>query len=182
MYKNLSIRTDRLLLRPINKVGDFERFYAMVTDPTVCLYDDIDPHESKASIHKELVGYSHHDPLKKAVKGDEGTFALAICLDGGLIGALYLFPADQYNSMEIGFQVHPDYWGKGYASEAVGEILRQLFGMGIHRVVCHIDPDNAPSINLVTKLGFIKEAHLRKSCMIRGERRDELLFTKLVTD
>lgn len=183
MYKTLTIHTDRLILRPLHKVGDFERFYAMSTDPQVCLYDDMDPHESKASIHKDMMEYSHHDPLRKAIKGDNGVFALAICDKGNLfIGALYMFPADPYGAVEIGFQLIPSYWGKNYAYEAVHTLIANLFELGIYRVVCHIDPGNAASIKLVTKLGFTQEATLRGSCTVRGERRDELLFAKLVID
>lgn len=183
MYKTLNIRTDRLILRPLNKVGDFERFYILSTDPQVCLYDDDDPHRSKASIHKEMMEYAHHDPIRKAVKGDNGIFVVAICDSTNiLIGTLYLFPADPYGAMEIGFQLIPSYWGNNYAYEAVSALIANLFEMGIYRVVCHIDPGNAASIKLVTKLGFTQEATLRGSCTVRGERRDELLFAKLTID
>lgn len=183
MYKTLTIQTDRLTLRPLHKVGDFERFYALSTDPQVCMYDDMDPHESKASIHKDMMEYSHHDPIRKAIRGDAGTFALAICDSSNLlIGTLFMFPADSYGSMEIGFQLSPSHWGNNYAYEAVAALLSNLFELGIYRVICHIDPGNAASIKLVTKLGFTKEATLRGSCTVRGERRDELLFAKLSID
>nr|WP_295869431.1 GNAT family N-acetyltransferase [uncultured Chitinophaga sp.] len=61
------------------------------------------------------------------------------------------------NAVEIGYQVYEPHRRKGYAREAVTAAFnwaRERFQ--VHRFVASIAPDNLPSLNLVTSLGFTK--------------------------
>ncbi len=54
--------------------------------------------------------------------------------------------------------MHPDFWGKGFATEAASAVLdvaRNRFQL--KRVVSAIDPKNAPSVEVAKRLGMRKE-------------------------
>jgi RimJ/RimL family protein N-acetyltransferase len=56
---------------------------------------------------------------------------------------------------EIGWGLLPEVHGRGYATEAVRAILQWAEGrFGKVRMVCIIDPDNAPSLRVAARAGF----------------------------
>jgi RimJ/RimL family protein N-acetyltransferase len=66
-------------------------------------------------------------------------------------------PQDERGFAEIGYSLHPEFRGRGYAIEAV----RAMFGWaaanhGVSRFRASIAPDNDRSINLVAKLGMTR--------------------------
>lgn len=73
--------------------------------------------------------------------------------DGSLVGALC--SADCLNdTIEIGYWLAPAAQGKGYAFEAVQGFLREISALG-RSVWAETRPDNAASIRLLTRAGFV---------------------------
>jgi [ribosomal protein S5]-alanine N-acetyltransferase len=63
---------------------------------------------------------------------------------------------------EIGYELHPSYWRKGYVTEAIKEVLRYSFGeLELNRIGAVVYIENKASFNLLTGLGFCKEGELR---------------------
>jgi [ribosomal protein S5]-alanine N-acetyltransferase len=63
---------------------------------------------------------------------------------------------------EIGYELHPSFWRKGYATEAIRELLRYSFGeLELNRIGAVVYIENKASFNLLTGLGFSKEGELR---------------------
>jgi ribosomal-protein-alanine N-acetyltransferase len=63
---------------------------------------------------------------------------------------------------EIGYELHPSFWRKGYASEAIKEVLRFSFNqLDLYRIGAVVYPENEASINLLIQQGFTKEGLLR---------------------
>jgi [ribosomal protein S5]-alanine N-acetyltransferase len=77
---------------------------------------------------------------------------------------------------EIGYLFDRATWGRGVAREALGALLDQLFAEGQRRVFADIDPDNAPSIGLVERLGFVLEGRLRAEWETHIGVRDTLIY------
>ncbi|WML27432.1 GNAT family protein [Neobacillus sp. OS1-33] len=68
----------------------------------------------------------------------------------------------QNKRAEIGYELHPSYWRKGFGEEAIKEVLRFSFNqLGLFRIGAVVYPENEASINLLLKLGFTKEGLLR---------------------
>jgi RimJ/RimL family protein N-acetyltransferase len=103
---------------------------------------------------------------------------------GTLIGDFSLWRTSrEYNQGEIGFVVHPDHQGRGYAQEAMTALLAVGFEeVGFHRIVGRCDARNVASARLLERLGLRREAHLRENELIRGEWTDELLYAVLGTE
>lgn len=58
---------------------------------------------------------------------------------------------------EAGWILAQDAWGQGYASEAMRAVLDWFDPThGPHRIACMIDPENAPSLKLADRLGFVR--------------------------
>jgi [ribosomal protein S5]-alanine N-acetyltransferase len=84
---------------------------------------------------------------------------------------------------KLGFAIHADHWGRGYASDASRVILDFGFErLALHRVSAAIGPGNAPSLTVVRRLGFTYEGRLRDHVFTNGEWRDSLLYSLLAVD
>ena len=72
--------------------------------------------------------------------------------------------------VDIGYTFDPAYQGRGYATEAVGELVRYLFeDRGKHKVTADCDTRNDGSWRLLERLGFTREAAI--ACGVPGRRR-----------
>lgn len=72
----------------------------------------------------------------------------------GACGVMYL-ENNPANPHELGWRLHPDYWGQGLASEAAARIARFAFeelDAPLVTAVCH--PENAASSRVMERLGM----------------------------
>lgn len=98
-----------------------------------------------------------------------------------LIGdiGIHFLPSDDFQ-VEIGCTLDKHHQGKGYATEALKEIINFLFiNLNKRRIIASIDPRNGPSVSLVERLGFRKEAHFRESILIDSVWVDDLVYAIL---
>ena len=59
-------------------------------------------------------------------------------------------------AVEIGYSILPEHRRRGYASEAVAALLDWARTQDIHHFVASVAPDNAPSLAIIQKLGFVR--------------------------
>ncbi len=83
----------------------------------------------------------------------------------------------------MGYDLLAEHRGKGIMTEAMGAALAYGFKtMTLHRVEVLIDPRNGPSIRLVERLGFHRDAHLRQSTRFRDTFQDDLVYSLLARE
>lgn len=101
-----------------------------------------------------------------------------------LIGTLGLNSLNLNNKRaEIGYELHPQYWRKGYITEAVGEVLVYSFEMlQLHRIGAVVYPENTASLHLLEKLGFLKEGLLRDYLFQNDHFHDTYILSLLKSD
>ena len=101
-----------------------------------------------------------------------------------LIGSSAIFYMDLTQARaEIGYSLHPDWQGRGLASEALQLVLSHVFNeLGLRRVEADIDPRNLPSCRLVERFGFIREGLLRERWHVNGEICDSAIYGLLRQD
>ena len=58
------------------------------------------------------------------------------------------------DDVEIGWHLHPDAWGNGYATEDGRGALERGLAAGITRIHAVVDPGNAASIAVTRRLGM----------------------------
>jgi RimJ/RimL family protein N-acetyltransferase len=77
------------------------------------------------------------------------------------IGTLMLMPleddAGSTDEVEIGWHLHPDHQGRGYATEAGQAVLDAAATGGIEEVLALTDLDNEPSQRVALRLGMTDE-------------------------
>ncbi|WP_026574929.1 GNAT family N-acetyltransferase [Bacillus sp. UNC438CL73TsuS30] len=81
---------------------------------------------------------------------------------------------------EIGYEIHPHYWRNGYTSEAINEVLRFSFEkLDLYRIGAVVYPENVASVNLLKKIGFIKEGLLRGYIKQNNQSHDTYVLSLL---
>jgi RimJ/RimL family protein N-acetyltransferase len=77
----------------------------------------------------------------------------------GFVGVAHpLWFTDLAHEVEIGWRLHPDAWGHGYATEAGRAALAAARDeLGLTRIIAVIDPGNAPSLAVAARLGMTLE-------------------------
>ena len=84
---------------------------------------------------------------------------------------------EPYASTIFGYNIHEDYQGHGYCTEACQASMNHIMEMvDIHRIEARVLPDNIKSINILERLGFFCEGFERGSILIGGEFRDHLRY------
>lgn len=145
------METQRLMMRPF-ALGDEEAVYEYLSDPEV--------------IHFEPYGVQTFEQVKKIVAErmeDAAFWAVCLADTKKLIGNIYLKETEPL-LWEVGYVFNRHYQGKGYATEAVTGLLQEVFSTQKgHRVTAYVNPENEASWRLLERLGFTREAHLRKN-------------------
>ena len=89
----------------------------------------------------------------------------------------------EHRRAEIGYALRRDHWGRGLATEALQAFLRFGFErLQLHSVEAQVDPENAASIRVLRRLGFVLEGHLRQSYFHRGRFTDTQIWSLLSPD
>lgn len=83
---------------------------------------------------------------------------------GGLIGSCGLFAWNRaWRKCTIGFELAPQHTGAGLMREALGTVIGWgLQQMALNRIEAQVHPDNAASLALLERLGFVREGLLRQ--------------------
>jgi RimJ/RimL family protein N-acetyltransferase len=85
--------------------------------------------------------------------------------------------AGAWQSLELGYILHPDHWGKGLAREALTALIPHLFGAhDAAQITAETDPRNAPSIALLTRFGFHETHRAERTLLWRDEWCDSVWF------
>lgn len=102
-------------------------------------------------------------------------------LNGPLIGNCGLRkPYIEATEAELGCELDPDYWGQGYAAEALRAMLRFGFGtMYLHRIWASCIAENSAALRLVERLGLRQEGRLREQCWMKGHWWDTVIYAML---
>lgn len=84
-----------------------------------------------------------------------GSWAVVERASGVPAGAVVLKPLpDGDGEVEIGWHLHPDSWGRGYASEAARAMLARGFSYGLPEIWAVTDPANDRSIAVCRRIGL----------------------------
>jgi RimJ/RimL family protein N-acetyltransferase len=162
--------TARLLLRPYH-ADDLEEFVDLHGRDDVARYLPWPTRDEAAS----RAALGRHEAMSLDADDDGITLAAVDKETGRLVGEFVLFLRSvEHRRGEIGYVVHPDFQGRGLATEGARALLHLAFeAMDMHRVVARIDPLNTGSAAVLRRLGMRHEAHLVQNEWFKGEWGDE---------
>jgi RimJ/RimL family protein N-acetyltransferase len=121
--------------------------------------------------------------LKAATSAPEPS-NLAIDVGGEAVGAVGYVPGIDVErfSAEIGYWLGESFWGRGITTEALRLVTDHVFDtLNMLRLFALPFADNAGSIRVLEKAGYVREAVLRASSVKYGQPRDQLLYARVNT-
>lgn len=162
--------TSRMRLRPYD-LADLETFHDLHSREDVARYLPWPPRDLVASQR----ALTRHLSLTVDQDGDGITLAATDVETDRLVGEFVLFLRSvEHRRGELGYVMHPDFWGRGLATEGSLHMLGIAFDdLGLRRVIARIDVRNSGSARVLTKVGMRHEAHLVQNELLRGEWTDE---------
>jgi len=143
---DLQIETDRLILRP-PRVEDLDRWAEFAADPVATRFLGGPMTRSFAwralmamAGSWSLLGYAMFSVIEKS--------------SGRWIGRLGPWTPEGWPGTEVGWSLHRDAWGQGYAIEGARAAMDFAFDrLGWNDVIHCIDPENEPSQKVARALG-----------------------------
>jgi RimJ/RimL family protein N-acetyltransferase len=84
----------------------------------------------------------------------QGVWAVRVRSTGVAAGTVLLVPLPDSQEIEVGWHLHPDSWGHGYATEAAQGALTHGFAHGLSEVFAVVRPANERSLALCRRLGM----------------------------
>jgi len=171
------LETTRLILRPIEQ-KDAPSVFAYATHPLVGPNAGWKPHESISEAEK-FIDYC----IKKREFGQPGNYSIVLKETNDMIGTIEVHSYKEHKG-EIGFVLHPDYWNKGYITEAAKMVIIYAFEiLELERLSYNHFLGNERSKRVCEKLEFQFEGILRKKFRLyNGVAIDEAVYSIIDTD
>jgi RimJ/RimL family protein N-acetyltransferase len=176
----MQLQTQRLLLRELIP-EDLGEIHKMNSLPEVDRYNTLGLPESIAVSEKLLKNWLSE---QQAAPRLHYVFCIIDTTSNSFIGMIGLrIGKPHYRNAEVWYKFLPEHWGKGYATEALKELLRFGFqDMNLHRIEAGCAVENIGSIKVLEKAGMIREGRTRKLLPIRGEWMDNYGYAILEED
>jgi ribosomal-protein-alanine N-acetyltransferase len=171
--ETMRLTTERLVLRDFTE-SDWRDVLAYQSDPRYLRYypwTERTPGDVQDFV-RMFVAQQQEQPRIK--------FQLAVVLKSeerliGNCGIRMTEPGAQ--EADIGFELAPEQWGRGYATEAARAIVHFGFTeLRLHRIWSWCIAENVGSARVLEKLGMRLEGRLREKEYFKGRCWDTLLF------
>ncbi|KAH8832066.1 GNAT domain-containing protein [Flagelloscypha sp. PMI_526] len=146
--------TERLRLEPLSETKHFDGFHAIWTDERCAAWSPRGTTKSEQDSRRWMQGVlPNPDKLNFAV-------VLRTNEEEPMIG---VFGCHKVNSpiAELGYILNANYWGQGYATEALRAFIPTFFERrpDIKEMHAITDPENHASNKVLQKLGFVTIEH-----------------------
>ena len=173
------IETERLYLRP-RLVSDAEDIFAYASLPEVTWPAGFPPAESV-----EAEAYYLENIMPKRWSEKKIPAGYGICPKGSnrVIGSIDFNKRHADDVLEMGYLLHPDYWGQGLVPEAARALLEVGFTLlNLHKIEIECYSYNKASQRIAEKLGFTLESRIRDRKDAQGKRCDLLRYGLLKSE
>ncbi|WP_405094834.1 GNAT family N-acetyltransferase [Micromonospora sp. NBC_01412] len=154
------LTTERLLLRDWTAdPADLARIFDIYSRPEVARWLNAPglPLTDPARAADRLATWRE----RHAGHGDRyGTWAIEVRDTGVVVGTALLKPLPGRDEgvltedIEVGWHLHPEEWGHGYATEAARSLVARELATGTPRVWAVVSPGNAASMAVARRLGM----------------------------
>lgn len=168
-----AMATRRLILRPTSEtdIDDFVRVagHMSVARNTGTIGHPFTREDAVARLARHQKSLADHTGVCFAVYLKDTGFGIGTT---GFFGY-----CREHGHAEVGYMFDPDYWGRGYATEALHAVVRHAFrDWDIRRLTAGYFADNPASGRVLSKVGFKPEGLRRQHLRRFGEYRDDVLM------
>jgi [ribosomal protein S5]-alanine N-acetyltransferase len=152
------LTTERLVLREL-RLADAADLLVFRGDAYVQRFNAqplVSVAEAEMEIRKTHAVYSANEELG---------WGIALKDSDKIVGGIGLYHWSRYHRhAEVGYDLARNFWGQGYASEALRAVLHFGFTeMNLHRIYAGTIADNHESVRLLERNGFTREGTRRES-------------------
>jgi RimJ/RimL family protein N-acetyltransferase len=152
--------TLRLGLRKL-RAGDEDFLARMDSDPAVMRHI----HSGPLS-YQEALAYARSQIELAQYRRHWGKWVIAVRESGVCAGWVELskLSGPCRDDLQVGYELAPEHWGVGYATEAIARVLEYAFrDLELDRLKAIVRPENFRSLRVLKKLGFRKVGQRRDS-------------------
>lgn len=154
----MELESERLLFRKYQQ-QDFELFYDMLSNLENMRYRSSEP-KSKKEVREYIQWGMQCAEQEPCVNF---RYAVVLKASGNLIGSCELAFTDR-DPAELAWELHRNYWQKGYGTEVGKTLLKLGFEkIGLRRIIADCNTLNRGSYRIMEKIGMRREAHYVKS-------------------
>ncbi len=167
----MPVRTERLLLRD-HRPEDAEEIWAYYGREDVATYLLSEPAPRP----------EWDDRFREWAEAQGRVWGFVIEHDGRVVGDMVLMFRGP-SQAELGWVIHPEVGGRGFATEAARALIDIGFGhFGFHRIWADLDARNTRSARLCERLGMRLETHRLQDYWSKGEWTDSLSYAVLASE
>ena len=175
------LRTERLVLRPL-EASDAADVFEYQRLPEVIRFlpwpardrEQAYEHTAKRSSGRVLAADEDYVVLALVLPGEPSVGEVGDRVIGDMMVRVV---NAQHAQLEVGWVLHPDFQGHGYAREAAGALVDFTFStLNPHRVTAFLDARNGASAALCERLGMRREATILEEEYNDGEWTDTAIY------
>ena len=149
------LETERLILRRY-KESDIDAIYEIITDERLSKYikfPELTKDEELECIKQWII---------EADKSEYEKWVIERKSDGIVVGNIDVTAVvKKHNYCNVGYTIRYNYWGNGYASEALEAVSNHLLeNTGYYLVECSCNELNIQSSKVMIKAGFKKDGYI----------------------
>ncbi len=172
--------TERLQLRLL-LMSDMEKVHELHKLPETDQFNTLGIPENKMETEKIM---KHWVEQHNAVPQRQFVYCLEEKESSDFVGLIALnLGKEKYQSGEVWFKIHPQHWNKGYATEALKQLLEFGFKQQkLHRIEAGCAVDNLGSIKVLEKAGMQREGRKRQLLPLKSGWSDNFEYARLATD
>ena len=172
------IETPRLSVRPID-AGDLADLHAVNGDPAVTRFL---PYATWTCEDDAQSWFKRMQALTEAATGQQ--FVIELKTSRTVIGTILLFKHEPTSARaELGYALGRQHWRQGLMAEALRAFCTHAFRhAGLRRLEAEVNPTNAPSNELLQRLGFVREGLLRQRWVAKGVTYDTHFYGVLADE
>jgi RimJ/RimL family protein N-acetyltransferase len=128
-----------------------------------------------------MAAFTPRDPTDKAafyahwakIQADPGIIILTIIYEGAVAGHVLAYTWD--GDLEVGYWLGREFWGKGVATQALAEFLKQFTTRPLYG---HAAKDNLGSLRVLEKNGFVRVGEDKGFSPARQVDVEEWIYVK----
>lgn len=174
----MELKTKRLILRPWRE-EDAERLYRLCRAPEIGAGAGFPPHESpdmSRAVIRDVLSQPETYAVVNRRSGEViGSASLMLSLEGS--------ESKRPGDAEVGYWIGREYWGWGFATEALGALVRHAGeDLGLRRLWGVIFPGNIGSRRVLEKAGFTLDHREDTYVAQLGLTRETLYFCRPAQD
>ncbi|MFT7070896.1 MAG: RimJ/RimL family protein N-acetyltransferase [Spirosomataceae bacterium] len=177
---NINLTTDRVRLRLL-KISDLNAVHELHSFPETDRFNTLGIPKNLQETEPIISGWINEGQIENACNF---VFTIELLDDGQFIGLFELKLSNKkHRKTEVWYKLHPDFWDKGYATEAVNSILNYGFKeLNLYRIEAGCAVENVGSIKVLEKVGMTREGIGRQILPLASGWSDNYSYAILETE